>query len=108
MAWAAAIVWGSYLPSKDIPSAAIGQDRWIHVFMYGVLAILAYRWRREIRLTTVGCAVFASIQEPLQGLSRTREANWDDWLFNIVGIALAAGMVALATQYRKRKSQAPS
>ena len=98
--WAAAIVAGSYLPSNDIPSAAVGQDIWIHLFMYAVLTALVYRWRRQLAWTAVACALFATVQEPLQGLSPTREASWDDWLSNLAGVALVVALLWLIRRVR--------
>lgn len=73
VAWAAAIFSISFLPIKPRPPGYPGEDKVVHLFLYGILALLLLRaYLGDRGMTPRRAAVFAFIVTLLYGM-------FDEW-----------------------------
>ena len=78
-------------------------DKTLHFMAYGALAVLAAgtlalakRWSaRRAALLAGGLAAFAAVDEVTQPLF-SRAAEWLDWVYDGIGIAVGLAVIALA------------
>ena len=112
--WAALILVGTSLPRVPVPGVQ-GGDKLAHLAVYGVLGLLLMRalgstcrsvGLREIGVTLALGGAFAGLDElhqiPLPG----RGADVCDWLADLVGLALGAGLMYLIQ--RTQTARTPS
>lgn len=100
-------VWGLYLmvPGSGEPYVE-GQDKVAHVVLFGVPTGLALLL--GARLVALGILLHALVSEPLQALLTTsRSADVWDLVADLVGIALAVGVVLLFRATQRRGSERP-
>lgn len=113
VAWAAAIFSISFLPFKPRPPGYPGEDKVVHLFLYGILALLLLRaYLGDRAMAPRRAAVFAFIVTILYGIFDEwqqsfmpgRTAEWFDLAADALGAAVAmfAALWALARRGKAR------
>lgn len=85
----------------------VSTDR-LHFLEHGLIYLLVYlalRFSKE-GIVLVGraillCMLIGLVDEAIQGLLPNREAEWSDLWANIFGYYLAAGLIGVASKYRR-------
>lgn len=110
LGWMALIAVTSHFPGDSLPAVPFeGADKAVHVAIYAVLGVLGTgalarllpQWPRPLwgsAALLVG-AVFGALDEYHQGFIAGRQASMEDWLTDLLGLALAV-IVARAARGR--------
>ena len=87
-----------FAPASDVPSAAFGVDKAVHVLIFAVLALTG-RWAGIRRPPlTVLLAGYAAVSEVVQGLSPLdRSTSVGDWLADLIGLLVGLLLWAVLT-----------
>ena len=100
LGWMVLIAASSHLPGASLPGQPFaGADKAVHVALYAVLGVLGTGalarlrpdWPRPLWGSTallVG-ALFGALDEYHQGFIAGRQASMEDWLTDLMGLALA-------------------
>jgi VanZ family protein len=92
-----------FTPASDVPSAAPGVDKLVHLSLFAALAVTG-RWagvRREV--LAVLLVLYAAVSELLQSLDvLSRSTSVADWLADVVGVLV--GLLAWDLLSRRRAS----
>jgi VanZ family protein len=115
--WAPGVVWVAIIfIATSIPGSTLspvpvfyGADKLVHVFMYGVLAVLLCRSANDVSRTPlqttvrvlVGIAVLAAIDEVHQQWIPERAAEVADWLADVTGALTGATLWLTALRRRE-------
>jgi VanZ family protein len=94
-----------------IPQPDLGvenDDKWIHAFAYGVLALLVatawslranFGWRQAF-IVLVILAIYGALDEITQ-IPVNRQADVADWLFDVVGIVVGLAVFLAVRAWRR-------
>ena len=93
-----------FAPASDVPSAAAGVDKVVHLVLFAALALTG-RWAgiaaRPLALLLLG---YAAVSEVVQGLSALdRSMSPADWVADAVGVLLGLAL----WEFASRRSPAP-
>jgi VanZ family protein len=100
--YAAALFVGTHWPALRIEGPIDRPDLWTHAAVFAVWTILLTRcgyfgpWtgRRNIAWSAVVAVLMGAFDEATQAIPvLQRNAAWDDFLADVVGVALGAGAV---------------
>ena len=85
-----------FAPPSDVPSAAPGVDKAVHLSLFLALALTG-RWAGlGRRVAVVSLLVYAAVSEVLQGTALVdRDAELLDWVADAVGVAAGAALWGL-------------
>ena len=90
-----------FAPPSDVPSAAPGVDKVVHLSLFLALTFTA-RWagvRWQVAL--VSLLVYAAVSEVLQGTALVdRDAEFLDWVADATGVGAGVGLWALVGRSR--------
>ncbi|MDH3590444.1 MAG: VanZ family protein [Planctomycetota bacterium] len=116
--WAPAAVWALFLlflgtrPPDSLPDVEWWLSRYdkvIHAAMYGIAGVLA-AWAARLRpaaallLGALWGAAWGGIDEFLQGRIAGRDADWVDWIADVLGAAAGAWLCARTFPRGQRSS----
>jgi hypothetical protein len=93
-----------FAPASDVPSAAAGVDKVVHLALFAALAASG-RWAGiGAQALAVLLLVYAAASEVVQGLSALdRSMSAADWIADAAGVLLGLALWSLAA----RRSRAP-
>ena len=93
-----AMLW----PLEAPPPAPEGSDKFVHFIAFAALAFpLAYTGRFGLSLVFIGASVYGGAIELIQP-SFNRSADVNDWIADVVGVALGIGCGLLYRRIRGR------
>lgn len=114
--WAGIILWLSLLPGNDLPKwrffEIIFIDKWVHIFLHLILALLLFAGAFFIRRSSPSgttqfyfiaiCMLYGTLIEILQEtLTTTRHFEWGDIAVDTVGAVLG---IVLSRYMLKKKN----
>lgn len=108
-AWAVIILVGTSLPRVPGPDIS-AHNKYVHLIAYVILGLLVLRgfisgnrWpvAKAVGWTVVIGALFGAYQEIIQAFIPERSATFGDFLANLAGIVVAAGIVWIWMRIRE-------
>jgi VanZ family protein len=61
-------------------------DKFLHFLEYGILGILVVRAYKRIKLSLLGCCIYALLEELHQAFVPTRSVEFIDFIADVIGI----------------------